>query len=65
MELRSVATQQVVGTVEYANDVLTLTGAAKEVFAELRRMAGDDRLGSELVANGWSNGYLYLAQIEN
>jgi len=63
MELRAVATRQVVGTVGYANGgALTLTGAAQDVFAELRRMVGDQKLGRNLLAYGWSNGYLYLTK---
>ncbi|HEX6970227.1 MAG TPA: hypothetical protein VF174_15640 [Micromonosporaceae bacterium] len=61
MELRAVGSDKVVGTVEFEDGVLTLAGAAGDAFAALRRHLGDQRLGEDLVANGWSNGYLYLA----
>lgn len=60
MQLRSVEDDKVVGTVNYNGAGLTFTGAAESVFAELRRILGDQTLGDDLAVNGWSNGWLYL-----
>lgn len=60
MQLRSVEDGKVVGTVVYDGSGLTFTGAAESVFAELRRILGDQKLGDDLATNGWSNGWLYI-----
>jgi hypothetical protein len=61
-ELRNVMTEKVVGTVAYQDGELQLDGAAGPLFANFRRQVGDARLGEDLMGNGWSNGYLYLAE---
>ena len=61
MELRAVSDDKVLGSVDYADGDLTLTGAAEQVFGYLRESLGDQAVGEGLAENGWSNGYLYLA----
>lgn len=65
MQLRVVGTEKVVGSVDYTDGVLTLTGAAGQVFAYLRETLGDQVVGEGLTSNGWSNGYLYLFREES
>lgn len=62
-ELRIVATEQVVGAVAVAdNGTGQFEQSAQRVFAGMRGRAGDDlALAKALIADGWSNGYLYLA----
>lgn len=60
-ELRSVATEQVVGAVQVVAEVPRFDGAAAAVFAGVRRRLGDLAAAQMLIADGWSNGYLYLA----
>lgn len=61
LELRSVADNQVLGTIGHEHGLLTFDGAAQSVFAELRAILGNERLWTDLAASGWSNGYLYIA----
>ncbi|HEU5304389.1 MAG TPA: hypothetical protein VFU40_07075 [Gemmatimonadales bacterium] len=60
--LRVVANGTVVGTVSFDGEKLELTGAAESVFAELVKLLGAEVLGSNLLSDGWSNGYLYLSR---
>ena len=62
-ELRVVSDETVLGTVDYIDGVLVMTGMTDEAFAGLRRILGDERLGPDLTENGWSNGYLYLGPL--
>jgi GNAT superfamily N-acetyltransferase len=57
---------RVVGAVVYRPNIASLEfdGAAVEVFATLRDRLGDVGLGEDLIAYGWSNGYLMLANVE-
>lgn len=61
LELRTVADDQVLGTVSHVHGLLTFDGAAQSVFAELRAILGNERLWTDLAESGWSNGYLYVA----
>lgn len=64
-ELRIAATEKVVGYVDLPDDGdPVFDGAAGDVFAGLLRRVGPDRLRDSLIADGWSNGYLYLAPVE-
>lgn len=49
-----------IGTVTWDGATLTLDGAAEAVFASLRELMGDESLGRNLIADGWSNGYVWL-----
>lgn len=62
-ELRVVATEEPVGRVGFGDDGKPfLDEAAADVLAGLRRRAGDDsQFVEDLLRDGWSNGYLYLA----
>lgn len=62
-ELRVVATEAVVGAVEVDDrgGVPTFDGAAGPVFERMREREGAGPLAARLLADGWSNGYLYLA----
>ena len=62
LELRSAANDDVLGTVTHADGLLTFTAAAEYVFAQLRTILGNERLWQDLADNGWSNGWLYVAQ---
>lgn len=59
-ELRSVATEAVVGAVD---DRLAepFEGAAATSLAGLRREVGDARALELVMVEGWSNAYLYFA----
>lgn len=60
-ELRVVESEKPLGTVNLDDDgTLTFTGGAEGVFAGMLRRQGK-ALGPELLNDGWSNGYLYLA----
>lgn len=59
-----VASETRVGAVQFHEGQLSLTGAAVEVFEPLRERFDDATLGEDLIANGWSNGYLMLSAIE-
>lgn len=63
-QLRAVSDEKVLGTVDYVDGALVFTGGAEEVFAGLRSRLTDEQLGPDLMENGWSNGYLYLAEPE-
>ena len=60
-ELRNVQTERVLGLVLYANGRLSFEGGADAIFRRMVSMHGERVVGEELMANGWSNGYLYLA----
>lgn len=60
-ELRVVSSDAVVGSVGWDGDTLTLGEVANDVFAAHRARIPDDVLGPRLIEDGWSNGYLYLA----
>lgn len=60
-ELRSVATEEVIGAVDDAADP-PFEGAAGDVLGGLRREVGDAKAVEILLDEGWSNGYLYLAE---
>lgn len=63
-ELRSVDTEKVLGNVIFENGKLSWDGPGDFPMPGLRSKLGDRRLGIELMENGWSNGYLYLADPE-
>lgn len=52
-----------IGAVEWDGETLTLEGAAAGVFENLRDFMGDKSLGTNLIADGWSNGYLWLGDV--
>ena len=52
-----------IGAVEWDGETLTLEGAAEGVFESLRDFMGDESLGTNLIAEGWSNGYLWLGEV--
>lgn len=61
-ELRTVSGDRVLGAVIGNPDgTFTFDRAAQDVFKGMRRRMPDDKLGPMLLADGWSNGYLYLA----
>lgn len=44
----------------------SFSGNAAQVFATLRTIFDDDdRLAAGLIADGWSNGYVYLGPVED
>lgn len=61
-KLLTVASDKPVGAVVIdGTGKIHLDGAAEEVFAQLRaRTADDTRFITDLMTDGWSNGYLYL-----
>lgn len=60
-DLRSVRTENVLGAVIVSdNGTITYEGAAEDVLSGVVRRLGKDA-GEVLMADGWSNGYLYLA----
>jgi hypothetical protein len=63
-ELRVTSTQKPIGSVTVINGKLSFQGAAGDVFAGLRTRLGDAKLAAKLTKDGWSNGYLYLADEE-
>lgn len=60
-ELRSVRDEALLGSVVVLDGVLTLEGAALNVLGKTVERLGPDA-GKILMADGWSNGYLYLAE---
>lgn len=61
-ELRVVATEKRVGAVSLVDGEAVFEQAAQTTFAGLRRFYDDDvKLVELLLKDGWSNGYLYLA----
>lgn len=60
-ELRSVRTEELLGSVVVLDGVVTLEGGALDVLAKTVERLGPDA-GKILMADGWSNGYLYLAE---
>lgn len=54
-----------VGAVEWDGETLVLEGAAAGVFAGLKKIMGAKALGAGLIADGWSNGYLWLGQVDD
>ena len=64
-ELRIVRTDEVVGAVSDDGAEPVFEDAAVTVFARLREQRGDALAAAELLRDGWSNGYLYLADDES
>lgn len=62
-ELRSVRTEQVVGAVELAGAIVRFEGHAGAVLAGMRRRLGDRQAAEAVMLDGWSNGYLYFAEV--
>lgn len=62
-ELRSVRDEKVLGAVILDGAHLTLEGGAQNVLSKTVERMGPDA-GRILMAEGWSNGYLYLAPEE-
>lgn len=58
------STDKPVGSVTVTNGKLSFQGEAGDVFAGLRTRLGDEKLAATLINDGWSNGYLYLADEE-
>ena len=61
-ELRSVATEEIVGAVDDAKGP-PFEGAAGVVLGGLRREMGDVKASETVLAEGWSNGYLYFGAL--
>ncbi len=62
-ELRTVDTETRLGSVGISDDGKPFfVGQAKNLFAYARRTQGEESLIKELLDDGWSNGYLYLAE---
>jgi hypothetical protein len=59
-ELRSVRTEEVLGAVTDGPE--PFEGAAADVLSGLRRQLGDAEAAARVLRDGWSNGYLYLAE---
>lgn len=53
---------RVIGSITWDGKELTADGGAVHVFAALRKLVGDDRLGPDLMEHGWSNGYVWLGE---
>lgn len=64
-ELRIVRDDRVVGAVSDDDGEPVFEDAADTVFAHLRQLRGDAVAAAELLRDGWSNGYLYLADAES
>lgn len=61
--LRSVSTEENLGAVIVAADgTVTFDRAAGNVLGAMRRQLGDEVAARTVMAEGWSNGYLYLAE---
>lgn len=61
-ELRVVESEKPLGSVGLGDDGQPFfDGAAADVLSGDRRRVGDETLIPRLLADGWSNGYLYLA----
>jgi hypothetical protein len=60
-ELRVADTDKVLGSISSSAGKVSFDGAAADVFARLRTDLGDSKAASQLLADGWSNGKLYLA----
>lgn len=60
-ELRAVRDEAVYGAVDTNRDPV-YEGIAGEVLGVLRRQLGDARAIESVMADGWSNGYLYFAE---
>jgi hypothetical protein len=61
-ELRSVRTEEVLGAVDdHAEPVFQ--GSAGNVLSAMRRKIGDAATAREVMRDGWSNGYLYFADL--
>jgi hypothetical protein len=64
-ELRIVDTEKKIGVVSLVDGVAVFEDAAQSTFAGLRRRYNNDvKLAKALLADGWSNGYSYLADAE-
>ncbi len=62
--LRSVATDKVLGAViDNADGSFTFDRGAADIFKNFRVRMSDSELGVLLMADGWSNGYLYLSEV--
>lgn len=62
-ELRSVSTEENLGAVIVAADgAVTFDRAAADVLGAMRRKLGDEAAARTVMAEGWSNGYLYLSE---
>jgi hypothetical protein len=63
-ELRNVRTEARLGSVGLTDEgEAFFTGNAKDVFAAmLKRGKSDEEVVKQLLRDGWSNGYLYLAE---
>lgn len=60
-ELRAVRDEQVYGAVDTAADP-PFEGSAGNVLSRMRRELGDAATVKAVMAEGWSNGYLYFAE---
>lgn len=60
-ELRSVRTEAVLGAVD-DDRTPPFEGAAEEALGRLRQQLGDAQTVKQVLAGGWSNGYLYFAE---
>lgn len=60
-ELRSVRDERVLGAVDDTL-VVPFVGAAGDVLSGVRRERGDAEAVRQVIADGWSNGYLYFAE---
>lgn len=62
-ELRIVKTDEVVGElVVDRNGTPHFRGRAQNVLPALRRRTSDAEVARDLMAGGWSNGYVYFAE---
>lgn len=62
-ELRSVRTDEVLGAIVVENGIRSFEGRAAEVLSSFRRRVGDDTTVDVVMVEGWSNGYLYFAEV--
>lgn len=61
--MRSVRDEQVLGAVDDVRIAdAAFVGAAGDVLSALRRELGDEEAVRRVLADGWSNGYLYFAE---
>lgn len=52
-----------IGAVSFYDDTLVLEGAAESVLGTLAERMGPEEFGAAVMADGWSNGYLWLGEV--
>ncbi|HEX7160542.1 MAG TPA: hypothetical protein VF223_04805 [Trebonia sp.] len=60
-DLLDLASGQTVGSLTLEGDVVTFDRYANSVLRNMRAKLGDLEAAKQVMADGWSNGYLYFA----